>query len=152
MSLTLDPDPRHSQKSLVEAGGSIQVKSHLPSAQQITHKGLPTPTKSSGIRCWRDTVLVLSAFDTVCPPLCVSDAPGWQERYGSPVQTSLGTSHGYPAATIPSSKSERPHSINIYMLITTRLKLIHHHGQQGPLNGLRLSQLCIIMKTSTHSE
>ena len=99
-----EPGPRPSLQLEIPCGGWREhTGESLPTQCPIIHKGQFPPTKSSGIRCWRDTVLVLSAFDTVFPPLCVFDAPGWQERYGRPVRTSLGTSHGYPAATIPSS-------------------------------------------------
>ena len=102
-----EPGPRPSLQLEIPCGGWREhTGESLPTQCPIIHKGQSPPTKSSGIRCWRDTVLVLSAFDTVFPPLCVFDAPGWQERYGRPVRTSLGTSHGYPAATITPRVSE----------------------------------------------
>jgi len=60
-------------------------------------RGYPPLLKSSGIRCWRDTVLVLSAFDTVFPPLCVLDARGgknglvvqFEPAWGHPTNTQL---------------------------------------------------------------
>ena len=93
-----EPGPRPSLQLEIPCGGWREhTGESLPTQCPIIHKGQFPPTKSSGIRCWRDTVLVLSAFDTVFPPLCVLDARGgknglvvqFEPAWGHPTNTQL---------------------------------------------------------------
>ena len=99
--LNLDPDPHISQKSLVEAGGSIQVKTTLLSVAQSTTRDMRAqktylPLRNrlayvAGVMQWT----VLSEFHPGLSSTACLDARGGQEQWSS------GSSQFEPPRDIP---------------------------------------------------
>merc|ERR1712020_379388 len=94
---SMGPDPHHSQKSLVEAGGSIHAKTNLYSAHQCNLQGATHPYQKrlayvAGVtQCW------------FCPHSirfshhCVFLMPrGGKNGMVDPFEPAWGHPHGYP--------------------------------------------------------